>query len=204
MWIENLRGAYRSLRSAPGFTLTAILSLSIGIGGSVAMFTLVNSIVLKPLAYPEPGRLVTICNSRLKSSGYLGAEFQFFPLQFIRWKKEIQSLESIALTSFAWERNLTGSGRPETLGVMWITAGFFDTLKIQPQRGRWFTESEEKRGNPNVVILSDGLWRRRFSADPDNRKESPPRRCSARSCWHHTLGPAVFPRTSVGPGDSPA
>src|SRR5689334_17663586 len=63
--------------------------------------------------------------------------------------------------------NLTGSGEPETLGVMRITSGFFDTLRVAPERGRWFSETEEKRGAPNVVILSDSLWRRRFAAAPE-------------------------------------
>jgi putative ABC transport system permease protein len=164
MWIENLRGAYRSLRSAPGFALTAILSLGIGIGGSVAMFTLVNSIVLKPLAYPQSGQLVLVTNAR---RGDLTAEVGLIPLQFIRWRKEIQSFDSLALTAIALTRNLTGSGQPERLGVMRVTAGFFETLRVQPQRGRWFTESDEKRGAPNIAVLSDSLWRRRFGADPD-------------------------------------
>ena len=62
--------------------------------------------------------------------------------------------------------NLTGSDQPETLGVMRISSGFFETLRVAPQRGRWFTEIEEKRGAPNVVILTDALWRRRFAAAP--------------------------------------
>jgi hypothetical protein len=166
MWIDDFRGAYRSLRSRPGFTATAILSLGIGIGGSVAMFTLVNSIVLKPLAYHEPDRLVTVRNYEPRNRQHLVHEFPLLALQFIGWKKHVQSFDSIALTRFTEKLNLTGSGWPETLGAMRITAGFFDTLGVRPQRGRWFAESEEKRGMPNVVILSDGFWRRRFSADP--------------------------------------
>jgi hypothetical protein len=122
MSMENLRGAYRSLRSAPGFALTAVLSLGIGIGGSVAMFTLVNSIVLKPLAYPESGQLVLVTNLTPKVAAI--PVHGLLPLQFIRWRKEIRSFDSFAMTRRVATMNLTGSGKPETLGVMSITSGF--------------------------------------------------------------------------------
>jgi putative ABC transport system permease protein len=165
MFTENVRGAYRSLRSAPGFTLTVVLSLGIGIGGSVAMFTLVNSILLKPLVYNEAGQLVLVTNLTPKVAAI--PVTGLVPLQYIRWRKEIQSFSSFALVRRAATLNLTGSGPPETLGVMRITSTFFDTLRVAPQRGRWFTESEEKRGAPNVAVVSDSVWRRRFSADPE-------------------------------------
>ena len=169
MLMENLRGAYRSLCSAPGFTATAVLSLAIGMGGSIAMFTLVNSIVLKPLAYQESDKLVVIMNSGrgiLKESTI--PEIGIAALQVIRWRKQVRSFESFAVVGHAdSDRNLTGSGHPERLGVLWITAGFFETLRVRPQRGRWFTESDENRDAPNVVILSDSLWRRRFAADAE-------------------------------------
>lgn len=92
MWIEELRRAFRSLRSARGFSITAILSLSIGIGGSVSMFTLVNSVLLKPLAYPEPGRLVRVTNAYTAAyaSSRKNADTPGLPpLQFIRWRKQV-------------------------------------------------------------------------------------------------------------------
>jgi predicted permease len=168
MWIEDLRAAFRSLRSAPGFTVTAVLSLALGIGGTVAMFTLVNSIVLKPLPYPESDRLMLVANTTDRIiSGNAAPLLGLTPQQFIRWRKEIGAFESIALSTTAVTRNLTGFGQPERLGGLPITAGFFEALKVQPQRGRWFTESDTKRGMQNVVVLSDSLWRRRFAADPE-------------------------------------
>jgi len=164
MWTENLRSAYRSLRSARGFALSAVLSLGIGIGGSIAMFTLVNSIILRPLAYPEAGQLVLVTNLTPKVSAI--PVHGLIPLQFIRWRNEIKSFDSFAMARRAATMNLTGTDHPETLNVLRITPGFFDTLRIAPQRGRWFTESEGKRGAPNIVILTDSLWRRRFSAEP--------------------------------------
>src|ERR1043166_8859191 len=85
MWIENLRSAYRSLRSSPGFTATAILSLGIGVGGSGSLFTLVRSIVLKPLEYPESGQLVLVTNSTPKVAGV--PVHGLVPLQFLRWRQ---------------------------------------------------------------------------------------------------------------------
>ena len=96
MWIENLRSAFRGLRSAPGFTITAIVSLSLGIGGSVAMFTVVNSVLLKPLAYQDAGRLVRVSNAYTRSDS---PDLGVLPLQFTRWRGQIQSLESIALAA---------------------------------------------------------------------------------------------------------
>src|SRR5215471_15432545 len=164
MWIENVRSAFRGLRSAPGFTIAATVSLSLGVGGSVAMFTVVNSVLLKPLPYQDSGRLVHVLNAfGQNKAGLVG----LLPLQFTRWREQVQSLDSIALVASASTGNLTETGRPELLNVIPISAGYFETLKVQPQLGRWFRESEEKRGMPNVVILSDSLWRRALSARPD-------------------------------------
>jgi putative ABC transport system permease protein len=164
MWFENVRNAFRGLRSAPGFTITAVVSLSIGSGGSVAMFTLVNSILLKPLGYADAGRLVRVTNAEQKS---LAPDLGVLPLEFTRWRRQVQSLESIGLAANSTHANLTGIGQPEVVTVSRISAGFFETLRNQPQLGRWFLEAEEKRGAPNVVVLSDSLWRRAFSARPD-------------------------------------
>ena len=90
-----------------------------------------------------------------------------FPLQFTRWRKQVQSVDSIALTTYGCECSLTGTERPERLGVVKISAEYFDTLKVQPQLGRWFRESEEQPGSPRVAILADSFWRRSFSARPD-------------------------------------
>src|ERR1051326_6943023 len=164
MWIENLRGAFRSLRSTPGFSVTAILSLAIGIGGSVSMFTVVNSFLLKPLEYPDSGRLVRVANADTRNdSGTKG----LLPLQFTRWRKQVRSLDSIAIVAPGVPANLTGTGRPEKLGIIRVSAEYFDTLRVQPQLGRWFRESEEQSAAPKVAILTDSFWRGAFSARPD-------------------------------------
>jgi predicted permease len=172
MPIEDLCNAFKRLRSAPWFAITTILSLSVGIGASVSMFTVANCVLLKPLPYPESGRLVSITNAYPAANASLstyGDNPGLFAGEFIRWRKQVRSLESIALsTSYGSSTaTLTGTDRPEYLGMISVSAEYFDTLKVQPQLGRWFRESEEQPGAPNVVILSDALWLRRFSARRD-------------------------------------
>jgi hypothetical protein len=96
MFVENLRCAYRNLRASPGFTLTAILSLGIGIGGTVCMFTLVKSILLKPLAYREPDKLVLITHTRADLPSYLPT-FGNAAIAFLRWRNETRSFESLTV-----------------------------------------------------------------------------------------------------------
>jgi predicted permease len=128
------------------------------------MFTLVKSILLKPLAYPEPDRLVRITqNSAFETVNH--PSFPLAPTEFLRWREEIRSFESLALLRGATV-NLTGIGAPEALGAARISAEFFDTLKIQPILGRGFRRNEEQRGTADVAIISAYLWRQRFSADP--------------------------------------
>ncbi len=164
MLFDYFRYAFRSLRLSPGFSSAAVLSLAIGIGGSVAMFSLVNAVVLKPLAYTDPDRLVLV--TQIDKADSFGSPIRgIAPIQFIKWRKGTLSFESIAVV-IVGVANITGERDPETLGACKTSAGFFETLGVKPQLGRWFMKSEEQRGAPDVVILSDGLWRRRFSADP--------------------------------------
>src|SRR5215475_13419699 len=103
MGIQECRNALRGLRSAPGFTVTAILSLSLGIGGTVSMFTVVNSIVLRPLAYGDSGRLVRVMNTIPKN---IISSPGLYGLEFTRWRKRVRAFESIALVGLAANYNL--------------------------------------------------------------------------------------------------
>jgi putative ABC transport system permease protein len=134
MFLINLRGACRNLRRAPGFTVTAILSLALGIGATQAMFTVVNSILLRPLPFREPERLTFITTSGTYRTSFIPS-VGIAPLQFLRWRDEIQSFVSLALIQKA-SMNLTGSGLPETFGAARISASFFDTLGVTLLRGR--------------------------------------------------------------------
>jgi hypothetical protein len=163
MILYNLRSAYRNLRAAPGFAVTATLSLGIGIAGTLAMFTLVNSILLKPLVYPESERLVFITQSSPGSTAQLG--FGVAPIQFLRWRAEMRSFESLAVLRKAMV-NMTGSGEPVTLRGARISAELFDTLGAVPERGRWFRREDEARGAADVAIITAQMWRQHFGADP--------------------------------------
>ncbi len=163
MSLRDLRYALRSLRLSPGFALAAIGSIAVGIAGNLTIFSLVNAILLKPLPYPGADRLVSIRTELPK-----GVELGVLGIHLLRWRQEVASIESIEglYTATKNTRNLDGPGDPERVGTVRITAGLFDVLGINPQLGRGFTRAEEERGAPEVVILSDSLWRRHFSADP--------------------------------------
>jgi predicted permease len=163
MSLRDLHYAFRNLRLAPAFALAAIGSIAIGIGGNVTIFSLVNAILLRPLPYPEADRLVSI-----RSVSPNGVELGVLGIHMLRWRQEAASIESIegVHTALKNTRNLDGPGDPERVGAVRITAGLFELLGVKPQLGRWFTRAEEERGAPDVVILSDSLWRRHFSADP--------------------------------------
>src|SRR5215510_8916337 len=163
---DAIRRAYRNLRSAPMFWLTATLSLSIGIGGNLAMFTVINAVILRPLPFPDSDQLVLITQADNGSTPYLPS-YGLAPVQFIRWRDGNQCFSSFAVIDGRETANLTGAGIPETLGAVRISANFFETLGVRPQRGRWFLRAEEKRGSRDVVIISDALWRARFGADPE-------------------------------------
>src|SRR5262245_46281354 len=161
MFLRDLRYGIRSLRLSRGFALAAICSIALGIGGNVAVFSLVNAVLLRPLPFVEPGRLVSIVLPNGVGLGALG-------LHILRWRKEVGSIDSIEglYTAILNTRNLDGPGDPEPVGTVRLTAGFFDLLGVKPQLGRWFTRAEEESGAPAVAILSDSLWRRHFSSDP--------------------------------------
>jgi len=164
MLLLQLGHAVRTLTRARGFTLAAILTLALGIGGNVATFSLLNAVLLKPLPYSEPERLVFINTSIPK----LNSTVPILPVRagyFLRWRTELQSFESIgaAIGTFT---NFTEAEQTESLGTLRMTAELYDVLGVKPELGRWFRRAEEENGQPDVVILSDALWRRRFSTDP--------------------------------------
>ncbi len=160
----ELRTSARNLLRSPGFSSAAVATFALGIGGTVAMFSIVHAVVLRPLAYPDSDRLISIREVVAKVS-HLYPSIPVTAGHFDRWEKRMKSFDGIGAMT-ATTRNLTGSGDPERLGVVWTTVGLFSALGVQPQLGRWFTAEEGKPGGPDVVVISDSLWRRRFLADP--------------------------------------
>src|SRR5215831_11089595 len=136
MFVQELRQAMRRLKKAPGFTSAAILSLSLGIGGNVAIFSLMNAVLFRPLRYAEPERLVLIRQPTPKGSG-APPLMPVRPGYLLRWRNELQSFESLGGAAPKM-KTLTGSGQPERVETLLITAEFLDVLGAKPQHGRWF------------------------------------------------------------------
>jgi putative ABC transport system permease protein len=159
--LQDLRYGIRMLLKNPGFTAVAVVTLALGIGANTAIFSVVNGVLLRPLPYPEPDRLVMIYGKVLDFDRG-GTSYS----DFLDWQREqTQSLESNALYHRE-DFNFTGAGEPEYLRGELVTADFFSVLGVKPRLGRTFTAQEERRGAGGVLILSHGFWKRRFGADP--------------------------------------
>lgn len=162
--LSDLRLSARALRRTPGFTLVAVLALSLGLGGATAMFTLVHGVLLKPLAYRDSGRLVYVAEV-VREIAHLAPALPVNVRHFDAWRERCGALQYAALIN-ASALNLTGAGEPERLEGVAATASLFDTLGVAPALGRAFTAAEEQPGKDRVVVLSHGLWQRRFGQAP--------------------------------------
>jgi predicted permease len=163
-WLEDLlqdtRYALRTFRQKPGFTVVALLLLALGIGATTVMFTVINSVLLRPLSYPEPDRLVTL---RVFTE-QIGELWGFSNLDFGDAKRESQTLALAAWTYGGG--TISEPGEPEYVNGRQISAELFSTLDISPVHGRAFRPDEDRPGAPLVAIISDGLWQRDFGGDP--------------------------------------
>ncbi len=153
----------RSLWKDRGFAATVVLTLAVGIGADTAIFSVVDGILLRPLDYKQPERLASIVQQSSKFLNHT-AELPINIAQLVEWQKEVKSFEGISMfRSGAF--NLTGSGNPELINGAVVSANLFRLLGIAPQLGRSFADDEDLAGKDNVCVISDSLWRRRFSAD---------------------------------------
>jgi putative ABC transport system permease protein len=160
--LQDLRFGVRMLLKNPGFTLIAVFTLALGIGANTAIFSVVNAVVLRPLPYPEPERLIRLWES---NPGRGWPEFSASAPNYEDWRKQQSVWEQLAAYEFA-TFNFTGSGEPERVAALSVTANLFPALEVAPALGRNFLPEEEQAGRNRVAILSDGLWQRRFGADP--------------------------------------
>ncbi len=163
LW-KDLSFGLRQLRGSPGFTSIAVLTLALGIGANTAIFSVVNSALLRPLAYSDPQQL------------YLVKEIvpqlaKFYPLMdanlpdYRIWRRQVRSFADVAIAEPA-RADLTQAGEPEVIHGVRASSNIFAVLGAQPALGRAFRPDEDEPGRGNVVILTDGFWRRRFQADP--------------------------------------
>ncbi|PZR72682.1 MAG: permease [Chthoniobacterales bacterium] len=159
--MNDLRFALRQLRKSPGFTFIAVLTLALGIGANTAIFSVVNAVLLRPLPYPQPERLVYL------NEVSNGVDQSIALPDYVDWRHDSTSFQHLALTRLE-SRNLSGiAGRePERVAVAFVTANFFDVIGLPAQIGRTFNEDEDKPGAPALVVLSDRLWDRVFHRDP--------------------------------------
>lgn len=155
----DIRLALRRLRTHPGFTVVAVLTLALGIGAATAIFGAVNPILFEPLAYPHADRLVMISDA-----GDDGSRIQTTYGTYVELAQRSRAFDALA-ASDAWHPALSGSGDPERLVGQLVSASYFRVLGIPPAEGRDFVDSEDQRGGPKVAILSAGLVARRFGGE---------------------------------------
>ena len=158
---RDLHFALRRLARAPGFAAAAIVCLALGIGANTAMFSVINAVLLRPLPHQQPERLVGLW----EASKFRGSERNTVsPANYQDWRSASKSFSGMAAVS-GGTVNLTGGGQPVEVSVQGATANLFDVLGIRPELGRAFGAADDKVDAPPVVLLSHGLWQRRFSGD---------------------------------------
>ena len=161
--MQDIRYAFRMLLKRPGFTIVAVLALALGIGANSAIFSVVNAVLLRPLPFEDPGRLVVVWERRPRQNRESNP---VAPADFIDWQKQNQVFERMAAHSTV-PFNLTGSGEPEQIIGQLVTTDFFNVLGVKAALGRVLLPDVDKPGGERVVVLSHALWQRRFGGDPN-------------------------------------
>jgi putative ABC transport system permease protein len=161
--LRDLRYGMRSLFKRPGFTAVALIALALGIGANTAIFSLVNAVLVKPLPFKEPDRLVWMWGN-IRNGGNRAS---VSPLDFLDYRSQNTTFQNFAAAiSIPLPVNLTGNGEPERLTGASVTGDYFQALGVQPALGRGFQLENEKTGQDQVAVLSYGLWQKRFGGDP--------------------------------------
>jgi putative ABC transport system permease protein len=159
--LKDIRYGFRMLRKNPGVSAIAVLTLALGIGANTAIFSVVSAVLLNPLPYKEPDRLVSIWENVPQHGRWRAA-----PANFLDWKKQNTVFQDIAAFGGA-TATLTGDGDPEQLSGTAVTPGYFEVVGVQPALGRTFQPEEYQLGTDRAVILGHGLWQRRYGGDPN-------------------------------------
>jgi putative ABC transport system permease protein len=163
MLFQDLRYAFRSLVKKPGFAAVAIVTLSLGIGATTAIFSVVQAVLLRPLEYAGADRLVKLVGWERDQ----GTTNNLSPADFLDFQRDSTTFARMGANGWVGLATIGGgAGEAERVGSVQVTDGFFDTLQVRPQLGRLFVADDDRPGAPPVVVLSDTLWRRRFDADP--------------------------------------
>jgi predicted permease len=159
--LQDLQYAVRQMRKSPGFASVAILTLAIGIGANTTIFSVVNGVLLNPLPYPDADRLVVLFHNK---PNFLKGSISY--PNFLDWQRDNRCFEAIAAFRNG-DAKLTGAGEPGNLSGRMVSAGFFEMLGVKPLLGRTFTADEDRLGANPTVMISEGLWKRKFASDPN-------------------------------------
>ena len=159
--LQDLRYGLRMLRTKPGFTLVAALTLALGVGANTAIFSVVHAVLLRSMPYRNADRLVMLYRFDPRS----GQTAPLTNVNFFNLKAQNHAFEGMEFTGEGWDANLTGSGDPERLPGYLVPANFFSFLGVQPTRGRTFLPEEDKAGRNQVVIICHGFWQKHFAGD---------------------------------------
>jgi putative ABC transport system permease protein len=162
---SDLRLGLRILFRNPGFSATAILLLALGIGANTAIFSVVNAVLLRPLPYQDPSRLMQIWHVPPAKSFPGLTLFSVSPANYLDWRSQNHSFEEMAAYGGA-RFNVGGKEQPESMQAATVAASFFSILRVQPLLGRGFTPDDDRPGQGHVVVLGNALWRQRYGADP--------------------------------------
>ena len=164
MLLQDLRYSFRGLLKKPGFTAVAVITLSLGIGATTAIFSVVHAVLLRPLDYPAADRLVRLTGFD-RADGQSG---NISPGDFFDFQKHATSFARMGANGYVGLATISGgSGEAERAGWVQVTEGFFATLQVQPALGRGIQPDDDRPSAERVVLISDGFWRRRFGADPN-------------------------------------
>src|ERR1044071_767889 len=161
--LQDIRYGFRMLLKSPGVTLAAVVSLALGIGANTAIFSVVNSILLKSLPYAEPDRVVLLWGD---SSAEGNHRNQVSATDVDDWRRESTAFEEVS-TFGDWSATFLGGGDPERVPGTQVGDGFFRVMRGTPMLGRTFLPEEQEDGKDNVIVLGHGLWQRRFGSDPN-------------------------------------
>jgi putative ABC transport system permease protein len=163
-FLQDFRYGLRTLRKSSGFAAAAVLVLALGIGANTAIFSVVNSVLLRPLPFPQPEQLVQIWHTPPQTSFPGMKEFAVSAANYLDWAADNHVFQKIAI--YSWSSfNLTGNGEPQFVSARRVSSSFFPLLQAQPMLGRVFSPEEDQPGHDHVVVLNETFWRNQFGAD---------------------------------------
>ena len=160
--IQDIKYALRMLRKSPSFTIIAVLTIALGIGANTAIFSVVHAVLLKPLPFPEPNRLVELWETESAEGNY--------PLtdqDFLDWRAQNRTFDDMAVFTWPEPSNVSGAGAPEQVRLVEEQANFFSVLGIAPQLGRAFVSREDAKGRNHVAIITNAFWKTHFGGRAD-------------------------------------